>query len=119
MLPVTTELGLLRIKQEYEYYDQPVLFSCINTAGQLFLAVYSVRTDEGIDEWLYLPMSAKRYKELKNGYIDTYSAFTQAEGGLVHKVIMSRDDLSDKVYTINSSELRDEWLPEKGEYLCY
>ncbi len=32
-------LGRLEIVETFEYYDQPVLFSCKNAAGRLYLVV--------------------------------------------------------------------------------
>ncbi|MCE2400451.1 hypothetical protein J4G08_06130 [Candidatus Poribacteria bacterium] len=38
------ELGKLEIVETYEYYDQPVLYSCRNAAGHLYLVVAADET---------------------------------------------------------------------------
>ena len=38
-LPIGSLLGDLKLVEVYEFYDIPRLFSAVNPAGQLFLAV--------------------------------------------------------------------------------
>ena len=45
-------LGRLEILETFEYYDQPVLFSCKNVAGHLYLVVAADENDQN-ETWLY------------------------------------------------------------------
>ena len=47
-------LGKLEIVETYAYYDQPVLFSCRNAAGHLYLVVAADENNQ-YDTWLYAP----------------------------------------------------------------
>ena len=40
-------LGRLELLETFEYYDQPVLFSCKNNDGYLYLVVASDENDSG------------------------------------------------------------------------
>lgn len=116
LLAVSPLLGLLTLQDIYEYYDEPVLFTCINTLDQLFL-VLSIGKDDKAREWLYLPISEKRYKDLKSGYIDLYIAFSNPEEGYLYKVTIPNTYALHKVEQINQGDILEEWLPNEEEYL--
>lgn len=54
-------LGRLEILETFEYYDQPVLFSCKNAAGHLYLVV-AADENEQHETWLYAGVSEERLK---------------------------------------------------------
>ena len=45
------ELGKLEIVEVYEYYDQPVLYSCKNAMGHFYLVVAADEDDQYLT-WL-------------------------------------------------------------------
>ena len=55
----------------YVYYDEPVLFSCKNSAGEKFLAV---ALEEG---WGYIPISEEALTDIKSGNVDLLSAIVE------------------------------------------
>lgn len=105
-LPTSPLLGQLRIKETYDYYDQPCMFICVNTLDQLFLVLLI-----NVDKWLYLPLSKDRYTSIKEGDLDLYSAFKSSETNTIYMVYGSH------VNKLTIDKLLDEWLPDEGQYL--
>lgn len=68
-LPHDSFLGNLEIIETYVFYDCPRLFTCQNTCGQFFLAVWLEDTDDG-DLWLYVNLSPQRLAMVHTGQID-------------------------------------------------
>jgi hypothetical protein len=85
-LPKNTPLGFLEIKDIFEYFDFPRLFTCKNKSNSIFLAV-STYDDSETFEWLYLPTSPDRIKSLIDQKISLNEAFTNPEDGYLLKVI--------------------------------
>ena len=56
-----TNLGSCEIIETYVFYDEPVLFSCRNESGQLYLGVFSDKTQND-ETWLYARVSIDRPK---------------------------------------------------------
>ena len=75
-------LGRLEILETFEYYDQPVLFSCKNAAGHLYLVVAADENDQH-ETWLYAGVSEERLKLIRSGAIDLHDAFADLEDGYV------------------------------------
>ena len=61
-------LGRLEIVETYTYYDQPVLFSCKDAAGNLYLAV-AADEDDQFETWLYAKVSAERLNLIRSGQL--------------------------------------------------
>ena len=118
LLPQSPPLVNLEIVEVYEYYDVPCLFSCRNTSGQIFLAVW---IDEKPDfkTWLYVPMSQRRLENVRSGKIDLYDAFKNSEDNFVYKAIIPCDGSHDKIEAILSENLIDDWLPIPDEFLNF
>ena len=67
-LPLT-HLGKLELIEVYEFYDQPILFSCRNASDAIFMGVFA---DEGdFETWLYIGVSLHRL--IRSGAIDLHS----------------------------------------------
>lgn len=115
-LPKDTNLGELRLRDVYEYYDGPRLFSCEDLTDQLFLAI-SVEDTEDISRWLYCPISQRRLSGLEQGKIDLRTIFSDAETGHLHQVVTSPD--RDSATMISTSMLEESDLPLPSEYLNY
>ncbi|MGM3305220.1 DUF6575 domain-containing protein [Anabaena sp. WFMT] len=118
LLPQSPPLVNLEIIEVYEYYDVPCLFSCRNTSGQIFLAVWIDETPE-FKTWLYVPMSQRRVENLRSGNIDLRDAFVNSEDNFVYKAIIPCDATPDRIETILSKNLIDDWLPLPGEFLNF
>ncbi len=110
-------LGKLNLFEVYEFYDKPVLFTCRNELNHLFL---SVLVEENVDEgtWLYVPLSERRFSQIRSGGIDLHDAFAESETGFVYvvKSLVTTDEFTE-IINIPTSNLTDESLPKKGENL--
>ena len=80
LLNIST-LGRLEILETFEYYDQPVLFSCKNAAGHLYLVVAADENEQN-ETWLYAGVSEERLNLIRSGAIDLHDAFADPEDGL-------------------------------------
>lgn len=109
-------VGKLEIIETYAYYDQPVLFSCKNAAGHLYLAVV-VDENEFEEAWLYARISQSRLNQVRFGEIDLHDAFARVEGGLLLRVLVSKEGIPTGARVIQSSEVSDFMLPLSGERL--
>ncbi len=118
LLPQSTHLGKLKLLEVYEYYDTPCLFSCRNASGHLFIAILFDQTKK-CQKWLYLPMSQRRFENIRAGLIELRNAFLNAEDGLVYEVIINSDDNADRVEIIWCENLVDDWLPMPNEFIKF
>lgn len=109
-------LGKIYIKDVFLYYDEPVLFSCINSFNHHFLTVL---IDYGVDEkiWLYLPISEARLIHAKKGLISLYDLFKNPEDVFLWKVYESYNTSKGKAVNIAANELLDEELPDKDSFI--
>lgn len=115
-LPQSTYLGKLEIIEVYVYYDQPCLFSCQNSTDQIFLAVWVDETEE-FNLWLYVPMSRRRFEEVRMGGINLRDAFLKSESGFVYEVKILPENSPDAIATIPCEQLDEDWLPQAGTLL--
>lgn len=117
-LPAATELGKLRIRDVYEYYDGPRIFSCENTAERLFLALSAEDLPEG-GTWLYCPLSSRRLAALLDRAIDLHTVFTQPEDGYLYEVNVSHTEAGDEASPVMAERVADRHLPLNDEYLNF
>jgi hypothetical protein len=116
-LPKSTILGILKLIEVYEFYDQPCLFSCQNLSGQVYLALW-VDSSETEDIWLYAPVSSERFNHIKNGKVDLKTVFTHSEDAFVFEVRISFD--GEKLTTVKalaSRDLTEDQLPEVNQFI--
>ena len=117
MLPIQSVLGKLEIFEIYEFFNMPVLFACKNRAGHIYLAVWIDETDED-DVWLYVPLSERRFQQVRLGEIDLHDAFTQPEDEIVLKVGVVRDaENQAEIEAIPTLEMDTSWAPLPNEFL--
>lgn len=109
-LPQNTELGMFTLVEVYIYYDRPCLFSCRNTEGQFFLALWIDETPES-DRWLYTPVSKTVLNIIQSSDFDFRSVFQNASEGYVFDVEVFYDGRSSRVSKLNCSDLSDDVLP--------
>jgi hypothetical protein len=121
--------GPLDIVEVYEYYDQPILFTCKSITGSYYLVVWLGEIfsddeddeddedgDEG-DKWLFAPMSQQRFESVRSGLIDLHAAFARVETGVLYTVIepispRTSTTTPDRVESIDPS-----LFPQEGEFL--
>lgn len=104
-----TQLGEIQILQLYEYYDRPLLFSCYNTKGELFLAVLTdeTQTDEA---WLYADISEERLNEVKKSN-NWHDAFAKAEGHAYRVVIPHDQNIPATLAYVKPCDIPEDDLP--------
>ena len=111
------ELGKLEIVEIYEYYDQPVLFSCKSPAGHLYLAVAADENEEH-QTWLYVGVSAKRLNRIRSGAIDLHDAFAEPENGfLLQEIIPYDNQIQPRLESIQPNQIPEDMLPVPSECL--
>ena len=112
----------MKVKEIFEWYDGPVLFSCQDKYKNLFLALYIDETEEN-RIWYYLPLSQNYYESLQNNRVDLYTAYSNPEWMFLYQVEVSKEQNKKehktifKVTKIPKKEINIQLLPEKGEYL--
>ena len=110
------DLGRLEIVETYAYYDEPVLFSCKNAAGQFYLVVAADENDQ-YETWLYAKVSIERLNLIRSDLIDLHDAFADTEDGSVFQVRFSYDQTEPILESVQSNQISEDMLPIPGEYL--
>ncbi len=110
-------LGRLEIVETFEYYDQPVLFSCKNGAGHFYLVVAADENDQ-YETWLYAGVSEARLNLIRSGAIDLHEAFADPEDGFLVQARVRYDDQTPfRFEPIQPDKLSKDMLPIPGERL--
>lgn len=111
------DLMSLKPVEVYEFYDRALLFSCKNPGGQLFLALLADEKD-GVESWLFAPISPDRFKHIRSGGIDLHDAFAKAETGTVFLVLQNAaNEVVRDIQPVSCNSLREDWLPMPGEFI--
>lgn len=111
------ELGKLEIVEIYEYYDQPVLYSCKNASGHFYLVVAAAEDDQYLT-WLCAAVSTKRLNLIRSGKIDLHDAFADSENPYVTQVRVPYDKHASVLTdSIQSNQIPADMLPIRGECL--
>ncbi len=110
-------LGRLEIVETYAYYDQPVLFSCKNAAGHLYLVVAADENDRH-ETWLYAGVSEERLNLIRSGAIDLHDAFADPEDGFLVQARVPFDNRTPpQIDSIQPDKISKDILPIPGERL--
>jgi len=116
-LPKSTILGILKLIEVYEFYDQPCLFSCQNLSGQVYIALW-VDSSETEDVWLYAPVSSERFNNIKNGEVDLKTIFTHSEDAFVFEVSIPFDgEKPTMVKALVCKDLTEDQLAETNQFI--
>lgn len=75
---IKTSLGNFIVIEILDYFDEPLLFSCADQTGRLFLAIV-IDEIENINKWIFVPISLERLNEVKRGFIPLREAFAFPE----------------------------------------
>ncbi len=112
-----TELGKLEIVEVYEYYDQPVLYSCKNAMGHFYLVVAADEDDQYLT-WLCAAVSIERLNRIRSGKVDLHDAFAYPESTYLVRVKVPYDErVSVQTDFIQSNLIPEDMLPVPGECL--
>ena len=110
-------LGRLEIVETYAYCDQPVLFSCKNAAGHLYLVVAADENDRH-ETWLYAGISEERLNLIRSGAIDLHDAFADPEDGFLVQARVPLDNrIPPQIDSIQPDKISKDILPIPGERL--
>ena len=112
ILPEGTILGKLKIIEVYTVYDKPILFSCKNQSGLVFIAI-CVNNSESAEIWLYAPVSPSRFQSVIKADIELRHIFAETEDGFVYQVeIPNGEGIKAIVKNVKCNEIPDIYLPE-------
>jgi hypothetical protein len=123
LLSDNQHFGPLEIVEVYEYYDQPILFTCKSLTGICYLVVWlgedeDDEEDTQGDKWLFAPLSQRRFEAVRSGLIDLHAAFARVETGVLYTVIEPISPHSSILTTPAPVESIDPSLfPQEGEFL--
>ena len=110
-------MGRLRLLEVYDFYDGPRLFSVVSVTGALYLGFWADETAGG-DEWLYVPVSARRLDEVVEGVLALRDAFLEPEDGVLFSVTMPDGGNTSALATLLSpGKVDPESLPPAGDRL--
>lgn len=115
-LPQSTHLGKLELIEVYEFYDQPILFSCRNASDAIFMGVFAAE-DDNFETWLYVGVSPHRLNQIRSGAIDLHDAFFEVEDGIIYQIKVFPDEQMPLSMPIPASEIPDDILPLPGEFI--
>ena len=115
-LPQSTHLGKLELIEVYEFYDQPILFSCRNASDAIFMGVFAAEDDD-FETWLYVGVSPHRFNQIRSGAIDLHDAFSEVEDGIIYQIKVPHDEQMPVSMPISSTEIPDDMLPLPGEFI--
>lgn len=108
--------GSLHYHHTYLFYDEPLVFSCINETFQLFFVLAIPKSDDNEMEWLLAPISQGKLLRLEKNSAEIREVFTNPES-FVWRMILRNEEYS--MHRINVADLTDDLLPERGEFLDY
>ena len=116
-LPERTILGQLEIIEVYDFYDKPVLFSCKNKCGLIYI-VLCVDSSDLAEIWLYAPMSSSKFQGAVQGSVELINIFIYTEDAFVYQVEIPHEDGENVIVkTINCQEIPNEYLPDLGQVI--
>ena len=109
-------LGIHKVVENYVYDDYPVLFSCRDCAGHLYLI--TVGENDQHKTWLRVGISNERFNLIRSGGIELRNAFTDAENDLLFQIRIPHDDPTQSpLEVIQRNQIDEELLPLPGERL--
>ena len=115
-LPQSTHLGKLELIEVYEFYDQPILFSCRNASDAIFMGVFAAE-DDNFETWLYAGVSFHRFNQIRSGAIDLHDTFSEVEDGIIYQIKVPHDEQMPLSMPTPSTEIPDDMLPLPGEFM--
>lgn len=113
-----TLLGTLYIKNVYEFFEGPKLFSVANEVDSLFV-VYWIGDEEEFDKWIILPVSKNRLEYLERKRLDINSILAYQEQKFCYQINIPYDSSIEPVFTkISAADMVQAIkLPRVGLYI--
>lgn len=111
--------GSLALLETFSYYDQPILYSAKNPAGDLFLVMLD-DLGELTDRWLAVKLDALLFRWMLEGRLDLYSAFRSAESVYcITNAYWQGNKQATRCYLIPQADLSDDRLPTPHETAAF
>lgn len=110
-------LSDLDIIEVYEFFDKPVLFSSIDCEGIIFLSTFYDEIDDGIEQWLYSPISEETFRQLRSGQTDFHSAFLDSFYTHAFDILQNWNTKEIKIDIIRKVDILADTLPDVGQRL--
>lgn len=108
------KFGDVEILEVYDFYDQPLLFSAIDSLNRLYF-VYNFDGDFTIDQWLMVSVSEDRLKAIRKGGVDVRTAFANPETEQNYIIICDKKNgFTYSTRLIEKDEINLELLPISG-----
>jgi len=110
-----TKLGNLKLLKTYEYFDEPLLFSCKNEKEEIYIFTL---TDDDYEKserlWLGVLISESRLLMAEDNDLSLYHLYTLPENKLIVFVYASRvNNIEPNVQFVTASRVDDDLLPDK------
>ncbi|ELY3855408.1 DUF6575 domain-containing protein [Providencia rettgeri] len=105
--------GNLVIRNVYEFYDEPRLFSVTNEVASIYI-VYWIGDSTDSSNWFIIPISPDRLEMLERKRIDIYSVLTEQEQSFFYTANIYFDECSVSIETKDAQDVYDIALPKKG-----
>lgn len=97
----------MEILEVFEYYDEPLLFTCRDGTDNLYLGL---SVDTGV--WLYVELQSGELELLKNRKMDLHTCFSYKD-----RWFYAIQTCYDLWFYASAIRPVDDQLPERGEYL--
>lgn len=106
----------LSIIESYQFFDRPVLFSCHDSQGRAYLAVWADEKEDADQEtWVFTPIHPGVLDAVRSGSMELQAAFKNGIDGSAFVVEVDWDTQSTTSTEVRSSELDNDLLPQRGE----
>ncbi|PKN47818.1 MAG: hypothetical protein CVU59_01510 [Deltaproteobacteria bacterium HGW-Deltaproteobacteria-17] len=104
------------ITEVFEFFDEPVLYSCRDERSQDYLVVLG-RQSITTKTWFFAPMSRLRFHDALTGVLSLRDAFQKVEGGYIFLLDEDSRGFADHFEFIKSIDISENELPDEGESL--
>jgi hypothetical protein len=115
-LPSHITIGTLEVVEVFDYFEEPILFSCANERDQRFVGLLS-SSNSNSQLWIYVPVSTRRLDALRDGRLTTYDVFRGAEGGALVEAELNLRTKAWSVNWVDAGAALDARLPLPGIFL--
>lgn len=109
-------LGKMYISEIFVYYDEPLMFTCVNRFKQLFLANCIDETEE-LKKWLIVPISYQRLLQAKQFKVTAYDLFIEPEEDFIWEVNENIETGMSYAKQVLPHAIGEEYLPLKDSYV--
>lgn len=113
-----TRLGTLYIKNVYEFFEGPKLFSVVNEVDSLYI-VYWIGDEDDFDKWIILPISKNRLEHLERKRLDINSMLSYQEQKSCFQINLPYDESLEPVFiNLSTDDMKQSIkLPKAGLYI--